>query len=1063
MADGVIDSLSIEIGASSNNAVKNINALVNAMKALKDAASHIDNSAAGKISALASAMKELGDSKKVNISSKLGDNLSKLAGAMKAVKSEDISKLRQVASAVKTFDGVKNVNINSKLAQNIVDVASAVSLLEKSHFEKITQLGNALKALSGGNISISKTLSERLKEIAAAVDTISNDTLDKIRQLTKALARLKGMGDVKIRISGVGSASAGGNRGNNPLPSGAQNNGQQNSGGSSGSGQTGVKEQIQWTLSLKKNISLIAAEWSKVGQAISSAIPGPLKLVLSVIGGIAKGVWNVAKGIAKWAFNTALSVVKRIASAVKSIAKGVVDVGKNLVKNWYDRSIFKSLADEFERIKKILSTFGRIAFYRAVRSAIKYVTDALQQGAENAYWYSKKFGEATKYISQAYDQMSSSNFKMSNQLGAAWSTLIATIEPIIIQIINLVTRAAAAVTQFFAVLGGKTVYMKAIDYSKDWADETEKGNKAAKEWKNQLMGFDEINRLEAPSDNGISGQTDKYTDYENMFEEADVSGFFKKIRDMIDSNQWGELGTMLGKKFNQLLDSIDFAGWGKKIGKGIQNAIDLAYNFLGENPFGRIGNKISAALNNLGDQVNFEQFGRLSRRISLALWNMLYGAVTTLDWKAWAGRISDYIIGSLNELADWLSKLDPSKIAKAIKDFFGNIKYSEIRDSFLSVIKVSWEKAIELRNEIFNDETKEKVKTAIVNFFGGMTWEDVSKKIKEKLTSAWTFVTDRFDEIWPPESRENFKKAAIRTLNNLLQGAISSIDFEALKNVLGFKLGSAVFGEEWGKEHYGYGEYAGSELIQGMIYGVGVEAPKYRNTFEAYVSEPTKESLDSLLAAVQTNAEAMYGEIDESFKDCGASASGLSYEFANLKGDIETESNSIKDSANSVASSFGSLVGEGTSAFSSLATAAITAANPVIGSLLSIRNAAVEAWSWLRNVFVAEQHLGGTTISGNYGGSHYSGKFASGGFPEDGFFYANHGELVGQFSNGKTAVANNEQIVDGIRQGVFEAVSAALSMQDNSRDERPTEVRVYLDSREIKSGQRRLDRAMGVG
>lgn len=50
--------------------------------------------------------------------------------------------------------------------------------------------------------------------------------------------------------------------------------------------------------------------------------------------------------------------------------------------------------------------------------------------------------------------------------------------------------------------------------------------------------------------------------------------------------------------------------------------------------------------------------------------------------------------------------------------------------------------------------------------------------------------------------------------------------------------------------------------------------------------------------------------------------------------------------------------------------------------------------------------------------------FATGGFPEDGFFYANSGELVGQFSNGKTAVANNEQIVQGITQGVYSAMMA---------------------------------------
>lgn len=49
--------------------------------------------------------------------------------------------------------------------------------------------------------------------------------------------------------------------------------------------------------------------------------------------------------------------------------------------------------------------------------------------------------------------------------------------------------------------------------------------------------------------------------------------------------------------------------------------------------------------------------------------------------------------------------------------------------------------------------------------------------------------------------------------------------------------------------------------------------------------------------------------------------------------------------------------------------------------------------------------------------------YANGGFPEDGLFMANHGELVGKFANGKTAVANNEQIVEGIRQGVRDANS----------------------------------------
>lgn len=51
--------------------------------------------------------------------------------------------------------------------------------------------------------------------------------------------------------------------------------------------------------------------------------------------------------------------------------------------------------------------------------------------------------------------------------------------------------------------------------------------------------------------------------------------------------------------------------------------------------------------------------------------------------------------------------------------------------------------------------------------------------------------------------------------------------------------------------------------------------------------------------------------------------------------------------------------------------------------------------------------------------------FATGGFPEDGMFCANSGELVGRFSNGRTAVANNAQIIEGIENAVYRAMTAA--------------------------------------
>lgn len=81
-------------------------------------------------------------------------------------------------------------------------------------------------------------------------------------------------------------------------------------------------------------------------------------------------------------------------------------------------------------------------------------------------------------------------------------------------------------------------------------------------------------------------------------------------------------------------------------------------------------------------------------------------------------------------------------------------------------------------------------------------------------------------------------------------------------------------------------------------------------------------------------------------------------------------------------------------------------------------------------------------------------KYEVGGFPEDGLFFANHNEMVGQFSNGKTAVANNEQIVAGIREGVKAAVTEALApylseIADNTRETAEKDASINVDGREL--------------
>lgn len=85
---------------------------------------------------------------------------------------------------------------------------------------------------------------------------------------------------------------------------------------------------------------------------------------------------------------------------------------------------------------------------------------------------------------------------------------------------------------------------------------------------------------------------------------------------------------------------------------------------------------------------------------------------------------------------------------------------------------------------------------------------------------------------------------------------------------------------------------------------------------------------------------------------------------------------------------------------------------------------------------------------------------ASGGFVGEGqMFIAREAgpELVGSM-NGHTAVANNDQIVEGISQGVYSAVLAAMSQGSNNT----ANVNVYLDGKQITAAVEKRQRERGA-
>lgn len=226
--------------------------------------------------------------------------------------------------------------------------------------------------------------------------------------------------------------------------------------------------------------------------------------------------------------------INNVKTAASGAGKATASASKGI------KELSKAATNSKSPLENFISSLKRIAFYRIIRSIIKSITSAFQEGLQNAYTFSQGIeGEGHRFAA-AMDAMKSAGTTMKNQLGSAFIALLTAIQPIVSAIISLVTKLANALSQLFAIFTGGT-YLKAADVPKQWAEAAGGAGKAAKEWKNQLLGFDEINRLEEPNDGG-GGGGGGLADAMSAFEDTPIDGIFKKIRD----------------KLLELRDSLDF-------------------------------------------------------------------------------------------------------------------------------------------------------------------------------------------------------------------------------------------------------------------------------------------------------------------------------------------------------------------------------------------------------------------------------------------------------------------------------------------------------------------------
>ena len=198
--------------------------------------------------------------------------------------------------------------------------------------------------------------------------------------------------------------------------------------------------------------------------------------------------------------NNVKSAASEAGKATSSAAKGV-------------KELTKSASNSKSPLENLVGSLKRIAFYRIIRGIIKSITQAFQEGLEKAYLFSSAMSGEGNRFAASMDRMKSAGNAMKGQLGSAFISLLTAIEPVLIALINLVTKAADAISQLFAAFTGKT-YLKANATAAKFSDAMAKGAGSAKEWRNQLLGFDEINRLNEPSDGGGGSGTNPLAGYE---------------------------------------------------------------------------------------------------------------------------------------------------------------------------------------------------------------------------------------------------------------------------------------------------------------------------------------------------------------------------------------------------------------------------------------------------------------------------------------------------------------------------------------------------------------------
>lgn len=273
-----------------------------------------------------------------------------------------------------------------------------------------------------------------------------------------------------------------------------------------------------------------------------------------------------------------------------------------------------------------------------------------------------------------------------------------------------------------------------------------------------------------------------------------------------------------------------------------------------------------------------------------------------------------------------------------------------------------------------------------------------------------------------------------------------------VKEVLGIHSPSTVFAE--------IGQFIIEGIIQGLQNVFNSLIEFFTNIWESLKQKAQegvqniKDKVSEKLEEIKQTFTDIWQGIETKVKDVWQGIKNtVTEKIGNVKTKISDTLNSIKTTWNNI---WTGLKNKVTDIFNDMWTNIKKVINKIIGGVESMANKIVDG---INAVIRSLNHLkikmpdalGGQTYGFNIAElSHVSiPQLEDGGFPKVGdLFFANEAgpEYVGSM-NGKPAVANNDQIVEGIQEGTYQAMKQALSEKSFN----PV-VQVYIGNKKLYSG-----------